>query len=73
MQGARPHLVAEYGVTRIGVFSSYVKGLANETSDVDVIVEFERLLGSGSWSSWSIHERLLGREEPIEGIERAIP
>ena len=36
------HLKTEYGVKRIGLFGSYAKGLATETSDVDVVVEFER-------------------------------
>ncbi len=40
-----PHLVAEYGVKRIGLFGSYAKGSPNEQSDVDVVVEFERPIG----------------------------
>ncbi len=40
-----PHLVAEYGVKRIGLFGSYAKGTPNEQSDVDVVVEFERPIG----------------------------
>ncbi len=40
-----PHLVAEYGVKRIGLFGSYAKGIPNEQSDVDVVVEFERPIG----------------------------
>ncbi|MEO6724443.1 MAG: nucleotidyltransferase domain-containing protein, partial [Blastocatellia bacterium] len=40
-----PHLVAEYGVKRIGLFGSYAKGSPKEQSDVDVIVEFERPIG----------------------------
>lgn len=40
-----PHLVAEYGVKRIGLFGSYAKGIPNEHSDVDLVVEFERPIG----------------------------
>ncbi|MCI0387251.1 MAG: nucleotidyltransferase domain-containing protein [Acidobacteria bacterium] len=40
-----PHLAAEYGVKKIGLFGSFAKGLANEASDVDVIVEFDRPIG----------------------------
>lgn len=40
-----PHLAAEYGVRKIGLFGSYAKGTPNEASDVDVIVEFERPIG----------------------------
>ena len=40
-----PHLVAEYGVKRIGLFGSYAKGSPKEQSDVDVMVEFDRPIG----------------------------
>ncbi len=31
-----------YNVKKIGVFGSYAKGLQNEESDVDILVEFEK-------------------------------
>ena len=31
-----------YGVRRIGVFGSYVRGEQKATSDIDVLVEFEK-------------------------------
>jgi uncharacterized protein len=40
-----PYLASEYGVKRIGLFGSWVKGVPDETSDVDIVVEFERPLG----------------------------
>lgn len=33
----------KYGVNRIGLFGSYVRGTANADSDIDFIVELERL------------------------------
>jgi len=30
-----------YGVRRIGVFGSYVRGEQKETSDIDILVEFD--------------------------------
>ncbi|MBW4523235.1 MAG: nucleotidyltransferase family protein [Scytolyngbya sp. HA4215-MV1] len=36
-----PQLRSEYGVTSLGVFGSYVRGEQTETSDIDVLVEFE--------------------------------
>lgn len=30
-----------YGVRRIGLFGSYIRGEQTETSDVDILVEFE--------------------------------
>ena len=35
----------EYGVKRIGLFGSFAKEAADENSDVDVVVEFERPIG----------------------------
>jgi len=40
-----PYLITEYGVKRIGLFGSFVKGTANEASDVDILVEFQRPVG----------------------------
>ncbi|MCD6287025.1 MAG: nucleotidyltransferase family protein [Anaerolineae bacterium] len=39
------HMVAEYGVKRIGIFGSYAKGVATEKSDIDFVVEFNRPIG----------------------------
>jgi len=35
----------EYGVKRIGLFGSFAKEAADENSDIDVVVEFERPIG----------------------------
>jgi hypothetical protein len=32
----------KYGLKEIGIFGSYVKGKQEETSDVDILVEFEK-------------------------------
>lgn len=42
--------IDEYGVKRIGVFGSYVRGEQKEESDIDVLVEFER--GKKTFSSY---------------------
>lgn len=36
-----PQIRRDYGVTSLGVFGSYVRGEQTETSDIDVLVEFE--------------------------------
>ncbi len=41
----RSRLAAEYGVSKLGLFGSVVKGSARADSDVEVIVEFEKPLG----------------------------
>ncbi|MGH9834684.1 MAG: nucleotidyltransferase family protein [Blastocatellia bacterium] len=57
-----PHLAAEYGVKKIGLFGSFAKGLANEASDVDVIVEFDRPIGFKFIEFTEYLERLFGRK-----------
>jgi len=37
-----PELQQTYGVRSLGVFSSYVRGESRATSDLDVLVEFDR-------------------------------
>lgn len=38
-------LATEYGVSKIGIFGSVVKGTMTEDSDLDVFVEFNRPIG----------------------------
>lgn len=35
----------KYGVARIGIFGSYSRGDQSESSDIDVLVEFDRPIG----------------------------
>ena len=42
LQEQKEHLAAEYGVTIIGVFGSYVRGEERQGSDVDILIELER-------------------------------
>jgi len=37
----KKHLRASYGIKQIGVFGSYVRGEADESSDLDVLVELD--------------------------------
>lgn len=32
----------QYGIVRLGIFGSYAKGLATQTSDVDVVIEMQQ-------------------------------
>lgn len=36
-----PYLSTEYGITRLGIFGSYAKGIAQEESDIDLVAEFK--------------------------------
>ena len=40
-----PRLHEKYGVVRFGLYGSFVKGTAKKTSDIDLLVEFEKPLG----------------------------
>ncbi len=39
------HLATEYAVKRIGVFGSYATDSPCETSDIDLVIEFDRPIG----------------------------
>jgi predicted nucleotidyltransferase len=41
----REELVRDYGVAEIGLFGSCVRGEADEGSDIDILVEFNRPVG----------------------------
>jgi uncharacterized protein len=42
LEEQKEHLAAEYGVTIVGVFGSYVRGEQGRDSDVDILIELER-------------------------------
>jgi predicted nucleotidyltransferase len=39
------HFALKYGVKKIGLFGSYANGSPDESSDIDLLVEFDRPLG----------------------------
>ena len=41
----QPYLAKQYNVKRIGLFGSYAAGTPDETSDIDLIVEFDGPVG----------------------------
>jgi predicted nucleotidyltransferase len=45
LQRERPYLATEFGVSKIGLFGSYAKGQPNETSDIDIFMEFGHPIG----------------------------
>lgn len=40
IKNEKPHLEKKYSLKEIGIFGSYIKGQANEESDVDLLVDF---------------------------------
>ena len=65
IQDNYPHLATEYGVKRIGLFGSYAKDIPGETSDIDLVVEFERPIGFKFIALSDYLENLLGRRVDI--------
>ncbi|MFN0013022.1 MAG: nucleotidyltransferase family protein [Saprospiraceae bacterium] len=41
----KPELHERFGVSEIGVFGSWVRGEQKDTSDIDVLVDFDRAVG----------------------------
>jgi len=60
-----PYLAAEYGVKKVGIFGSYAKGTPEETSDVDIIVEFGRPIGFKFVEFAEYLEHLLDRKVDV--------
>lgn len=55
----KPRLAEEYGVAELGVFGSIARGEGTGTSDVDILVTFEKPIGL---------IRFVGLEQEIEDI-----
>ena len=45
IQKNRKELKQKYGLNKIGIFGSYVKGEQDENSDIDILVEVQRPMG----------------------------
>ncbi len=65
LREAYPYLAAEYGIRKVGIFGSYAKGIPNEASDVDIIVEFERPIGFKFIELVEYLEYLLGKKVDV--------
>ncbi len=60
-----PEVKSRFGVRRIGLFGSFASGTANEASDVDLIVDFERPIGLRFVELVEYLETLLGRRVDV--------
>ncbi len=65
LQSEYPFLAAEFGISKIGLFGSFAKGEPAETSDVDILVEFERPVGFRFVEFAEYLEHLLGRKVEV--------
>ena len=60
-----PDLSSQFGVRRIGLFGSFASETANEASDVDLIVDFDRPIGLRFVEMVEYLEALLGRKVDV--------
>jgi len=58
-------LTTQFGVKRIGLFGSFARETAQESSDVDLIVEFQRPIGLKFVEMVEYLETLLGRRVDV--------
>jgi len=65
LQEQYPYLASEFGVKRIGLFGSYAQGMPTETSDVDIVVEFDRPVGFRFVEFAEYLEHLLGKSVDV--------
>jgi predicted nucleotidyltransferase len=60
-----PQLTAQFGVRRIGLFGSFARETTQESSDIDLIVEFQRPIGLKFMEMVEYLETLLGRRVDV--------
>ena len=66
-----PYLKENYGVKKIALFGSVVKGKYNKSSDIDIVVEFEKPIGLRFMDLAEYLEKKLRRKTDIltaEGV-----
>ncbi|MGA1865532.1 MAG: nucleotidyltransferase family protein [bacterium] len=62
-------LMTEYGISRIGIFGSVVKGNMTEDSDLDIVVEFKKPIGFKFNKLVEYLENLFGRKVDVLTID----
>ena len=58
-------LSSEYGVKRLGLFGSYAQNNPTQSSDIDILVEFDRPIGFRFSTFAEYLEDLLGKKVDI--------
>jgi hypothetical protein len=68
----RDYLSSEFGVEKIGLFGSVAAGTDNDSSDIDLVVEFSRPMGLKFIRLVEFLEGILGRKVDLvtrDGLE----
>ena len=58
-------LMTEYGISKIGIFGSLIKGTMTEDSDLDIVVEFKKPIGFKFNRLVEYLENLFGRKVDV--------
>ncbi len=69
----QPYLMEKFNVNRIGIFGSYAKGLASDSSDIDVVVELNSPIGFRFMELCEYLESVLERKVDVltsEGVKQ---
>ena len=62
LQSVKPQLQHEYAVKKMGLFGSFTDGTYTDSSDVDILVEFERPVGWNFFKLEKYLEKILNRK-----------
>lgn len=65
LQREMPFLQTEYGVSRVGLFGSFAREDAGPTSDVDLVIEFQRPIGLRFMELIEYLEQIIGRKVEV--------
>jgi len=65
LRESHPQLTAQFGVQRVSLFGSFAKETAQESSDIDLIVELQRPIGLKFVELVEYLEMLLGRKVDV--------
>jgi len=65
LRGLKPYLHERWGVTRLAVFGSVARGEADLSSDVDLVVDFDRPIGLRFMELCNYLEESLGRRVDV--------
>ncbi len=65
LRNKRSYLSTEFNVKKMGIFGSYAKGSPRESSDIDIIVEFNGPVGFKFIELTAYLESLLGKKVDV--------
>jgi len=65
LNGKRAYMHEQFGVKKLALFGSFAAGTAGKSSDVDLMVEFDRPIGLKFMRLAEYLEKLLGRKVDV--------